>query len=411
MHFPRATSFLLAAAGILLAFFAWMTAPGLGGTTDSAHYLATARHLRLGLGLVDVDGLPYRYWGPLFPGLLAAVGSPVGLRVLHGVALLGQLFLWSRVAAPLLPPARSRWLPLLLALSTAVLVPAKFVWAETVFGLLAAGYFFGLLQWLRTGRGAWLVLATAVGFLLPLQRTSGVFLLGGAAVGLLATGAIAGRWGKLLLHGITCTAGFWAWNYYAEALAGPPVYTVLGNGPKLLATLADYGFVLLRWLLPLAAGWRAALPLLGVLALPGLLLGLWPRTDAAISQKPLSISGLRLLWWVVAVDVAAHVAAANLARGAAGLHDTERYLAAVAAPFLVLVLARWPAWPTAPKARWLNQGLLALWLLYSAVRMGHNAHKLRATPVVNWPLAHTDFSKRDATLRASTNQLAYRVPN
>ncbi len=385
MQSARAASILLAAV-VLLALFAWMVAPGLGGTSDSAHYLATARHLRLGLGLVDVDGLPYRYWGPLFPALLAVFYSPLWLRILHGAALLGQLLLWSRAAGWLLPPARARWLPLLLALSTAVLVPAKFVWAETVFGLLAAGYFFGLLNWLRTERGGWLVLATALGFLLPLQRTSGVFLLAGAAVGLLATGAARGHWGKLLWHGLACTAGFWGWNYYAEVLAGPPVYQALGNGPKLLASLADYGFVLLRWLVPLAVHWRAALPLLWALALPGLLLALWPRDRVHSPQKTLSTNSLRLLWWLLLINVAAHVAATNLARGAAGLHDTERYLAAVVAPVLLLVLARWPAWSARHQAPWLGSVLLAFWLLYSSVRVGHNANKLRATPLVNWPL-------------------------
>ena len=396
MQTRRAAPVLPAAAVVLLALFAWMVAPGLGGTADSAHYLATARHLRLGAGLVDVDGLPYRYWGPLFPGVLAVFYSPLALGLLHGAALLGQLFLWSRTAQWLLPPARARWLPLGLALSTAVLVPARFVWAETVFGLLAAGYFFGLMQWLRTGRGGWLGLTTALGFLLPLQRTSGVFLLTGAAVGLLGTGAAAGRWGRLLLHGLACTAGFAAWTYYAEVLAGPPVYQALGNGPKLLATLADYGFVLLRWLLPLAASWRAALPGLWALALPGLLGLLWPRNAAPSAPKTRPINGLRLLWWVLVVDVAAHVAATNLARGAAGLHDTERYLAAVAAPFLLLVLARWPAGPSRRKPQWLNPALLALWLVYSAVRVGHNAHKLRAAPQMAWPSSGTAASRNFA---------------
>jgi hypothetical protein len=377
MPTTRATFMLLAAAVVLMALFAWMVAPGLGTTSDSAHYLATARHLRLGLGLVDVDGLPYRYWGPLFPALLAVFHSSLALKLLHGGALLGQLLLWSRAARWLLPPARARWLPLLLALSTAVLVPAKFVWAETVFGLLAAGYFFGLLNWLRTGRGGWLALATMLGFLLPLQRTSGIFLLAGAAVGLLATGAAAhGRWRVLLLHGVACTAGFLGWNYYAEVLAGPPVYQALGTGTKLLATCADYGFVLLRWLLPLAASWRVAAPALWALALPGLLLLLWPRRAAYFSQQQETTSDLRLLWWVLVIDVAAHIAATNLARGAAGLHDTERYLAAVVAPVLLLVLARWPlGW----KSKWLSGGVLALWLIYSAVRVGHNAEKLART--------------------------------
>ncbi len=385
------------AALLLLGLFAWMTAPGFGGTSDSAHYLATARHLRQGAGLVDVDGLPYRYWGPLFPVLLAVLQSPLALRLLHGAALLGHLLLWSRLGRGLLPAARARWLPLLLALSTAVLVPTKFVWAETVFELLAASYFGALMRWLHTNRGGWLMLATSAGFLLPLQRTSGVFLLGGAAVGLLVTGIVRGRWRGLSAHGLACASGFLAWNYYAEVLAGPPVYQALGDGPKLVATLADYGFVLWRWLLPLATSWRVATPTLWALALPVFLLLLWPRYAALNvhqptgqpATQPAAAATQRLLWWVLLINIIAHVAATNLARGAAGLHDTERYLTAVAAPVILLVLA---AWPARLNHRSTSSIVLALWLLYSAVRVAHNAHKLRSTPVVEWAFGPGDQS-------------------
>ncbi len=394
MNKANRLSLLLAAAG-LLVLFGYLTGPGLGGTGDSRHYLGTALHLRQTGQLTDVDGLPYRFWGPLYPGLLALCYAPWAVRLLHGAALLGSLVLWSRLGEKLLPPGRAQWLPPLLALSTAVLVPAKFVWAETVFGLLAAGYFVSLLAWLRSGHGGWLGLATALGFLLPLQRTSGFFLLAGAAAGLLATGATRGRWRPLALHGLLGAAGGLAWNYYAEVSSGPPVYQHVYGLAKLGNSVADYGFVLGRWFVPLATGWRAQWPLLWAVGLPGLLALLWPlagweRGGAGRSfapgaaPVPLFGSGaaLRLLWWVLVVDLLAHFVAVNLHRGAAGLHDAERYLAALAGPVLLLGLARWPA---AAGWRRLGGGLLAAWLAYSAGRIAHNAYRLRARPPVAWP--------------------------
>lgn len=379
---------------MLLGLFFYMAGPGLGSTGDSFHYLATARNLRETGDLTDLDGQPYRYWGPLYPALLAVFFAPWAVFVLHAAALLGSLLIWSRLGEKLLPKSRVVWLPLLLALSTAVLVPAKFVWAEAVFGLLAAGYFFSLISWLQTGQAGWLGWATAAGFLLPLQRTSGFFLLVGAGVGLMATGATRARWQPLLLHGLACVSGGLAWNYYAEVVAGPPVYQAVGGWAKLGSSTADYGFVVLRWFMPLATSWRGHLPGLWAAGLVAVLALLWPmqrglrtiqlnsstRTDSSASAV-----SLRLLWWVLFVDVLAHLLATNLARGAAGLHDAERYLAALAGPVLLLGLARWPASVRHTGVAGLGRWLLAGWLGYSAVRVGYNAHKLRQRPPVAWP--------------------------
>jgi hypothetical protein len=371
----------------LLGLYMVVSHGGFGGTSDSFYYLAAARGLRAGGPMLGADGTPYRFWGPLYPALLAVFASPNAIRWLHGAALLAHLALWSWAGRFVLGH-RSWVLPLVVALSTAVLVPAKFIWAETVFVALVAAYCAALIAWLCTRRGLWLALATGAGFLLALQRTSGVFLLAGAVVGLLMSGAWRDRRWLLLAHGVGCCVGVLGWSYYA-ALAGPAESGVPGGWLKLLNTLADYGFVLARWFGPLATGWRGielASAAGWALVLVGLLAMLWPHTEVQKSEPMNLEEALRLLWWMVVADVLGHVVAVTRTRAGAGLHDTERYLAALVGPVLLLALARWPA---AAGVRWrqlLNGLVLAAWLGYSALRVGHNVAELRHRPPIAWPM-------------------------
>ncbi|MDO7845832.1 hypothetical protein Q5H92_05650 [Hymenobacter sp. M29] len=384
----------------LMGLFLYMTATGFGGTSDSNYYQWAAHTWRESGRLLAPDGRPYRYWGPLYPLLLAAFYGPMGVRVLHGASLLIYLGLWSKIGARLLPAGQRVWLPWLVALSAAVLVPAKYVWSETVFGALGAIYLYALLAWTRQQHTGWLGLATVAGFLLPLQRTAGFFLLAGAWAGLVLTGQWRGRWRVLLLHGLGCVAGGLAWNYYAEVLAGPKLYQATRPWDA-WGSVADYGFVLVRWLVPLGASWRDAVPTLWIGVLPVFLACLFPlknETPPAASSTPDKLptanasQELRLLWWAVVVNVAALLFATGALRAATGPHNAERYCAALVGPVVLLVLARWPDAPAVGGRKgkllhWLGGTLLAGWLAYSAVRAGHNAEQLRARPAMVWPAA------------------------
>ena len=377
---------------VLLVLFLYMTGTGLGGTSDSVNYLWAAHTLRAVGRLLAPNGTPYRFWGPLYPMLLAACYSPTGVRVLHGAALLVQLVLWHRVGRWLLPTGRAWALPWLVALSAALLVPAAFIWSETVFGALAAAYFYALFTWFRRGGGGWLGLATAAGFLLPLQRTSGFFWLAGVGAGLLLTGPVRGRWRPLLLHWSVCATGGLAWSYYAEVLAGPPTYQT--HYPwNALGSLADYGFVLARWFIPLAASWRDAVPALWALVLLGILVCLYPKkaagveaaTALAVPQQLFPpLRGLRLLWWTVVLTVLLLLLATSARRAAVGSHNAERYCALLVGPVALLALARWPGQGGREK-QWLGPVLLGGWLAYSAIRAGHNAQQQRQRPPLAWP--------------------------
>ena len=397
----------LVATGVLvqLGLFMYVVAPGLAGTSDSRLYLHAAQTLRATGYLLHPDGSPYRYWPPLYPMLLAAVSSLAGIRLLHGAALVGSLLLWSWLGRQLLAHRRALLLPLLLALGTPGLLVGKFVWAECVFMLLVAAYMAALLQWLRSARGEWAVLATVAGVLLPLQRTLGLFLLAGVGVALLLGAwrhlAARGRW-LLLLHLLLSGLGGVLWQAYALlVVVAPSRYHPPRGWAQLLSSTADYGFVLGRWLLPLPASARTGLPnLLWAAVLLGLLVALWPRrpgrqvgTLAAPgtpnSEPPnrafpathgLSSSSSQLVrevLWAAAVALVMLVAALTVfAQSAAGVHDAERYASVLFGPVVILVLAAWPA--RAP--RWLGAGLLGLWTLGLAFRTAHVARDLRQVP-------------------------------
>lgn len=397
---------LLAAAGLLqLALFAYATAPGLAGTGDSRYYLHAAHTVRETGHLLNLDSTPYRYWPPLYPLLLSACGSLAGMRALHGVCLLGSLLLWSWLGRQVLPARRALVLPVLLALSTPWLLVSKFVWAESVFLLLFAAYAVALWHWLRMAQWRWWGVLTALGILLPLQRTLGLFLLAGVGVGLLLGGwrrlAARGR-GMLLFHLLISGAGGVLWQWYALLVAGPSRYHPSRGWGQLLSSAADYGFVLGRWLLPLPVSGRNLLPglawAIGLVVLGWLL---WPGRKAALVEKaaasaaeaiPLhypttlfnspaeSGSRIRLmlqtLWSATVVLVALVAGLTVFAQSAAGIHDAERYASVLFAPFALLVLAAWPGW--AP--RWLGAVLVTVWLLGAAVRVGHVAQDLRRVP-------------------------------
>lgn len=388
---------MLLAAGLLqMALFAYATAPGLAGTSDSGYYLHAAQTWRTIGQLLNPDGTPYRFWPPLYPLLLQACGSLGGIRMLHAACLLGSLGLWSWLGQQLLPTRRALLVPALLALSTPWLLVGKFVWAESVFMVLFAAYAAALWRWRRTGSWSWWAALTLAGLLLPLQRTLGLFLLAGAGVMLLAdawrqpVAARRGLW-PVLLHLALSASGGVLWQWYALLVAGPSRYHPSRGWQQLLSSGADYGFVLSRWLLPLPTTARVLLPnVLWAAMLLGLLALLWPRRAAqppavdALAAGPAPIQPqtdakllLRALW---AASVALILLVAGLtvfAQSAAGIHDAERYASVLFGPMVLLVLAAWPGGRLPGLAGLL---LAALWLMAAGLRAGHVARDLRQLP-------------------------------
>ena len=385
-----------------LALYAWATAPGLGGTADSGFYLHAAGTLRTVGRLLHPDGTAYRYWPPLYPVLVALGGSLGALRLLHGLALGLSLLAWSQLGRCLLPPNASLVLPWALALSTPWLVVSKFVWGETVFLALVAGYVLALFRGLHTWRAPWWALATALGFLLPLQRTAGLFLLAGLAVGVVWQRRQLVSKQRMLVagHFVLTGLGGVAWHFYALLLAAPSVYKLNRGWTQFFSSTADYGFVLSRWLLPVRAAWRPEWPTVWALALVGLLAWLWPRPPAAEQHRPAPVASFpgpqyfpSVLWVATAGFLLLLLISTTFTRSAAGLYDAERYASVLFGPVLLLAIRKMGHWLEAPSGRrswssWLVVGVMGMWLVYSASRTISNAVALHKLAPVVWSSAH-----------------------
>lgn len=381
-----------------LALFAFATGPGLAGTSDSEFYLHAATTLRTVGRLLNPDGTAYRYWPPLYPALLALGGSLAAARLLHSLALIISLFGWSWLGRRLLPVRVAAVLPWALALSTPWLVVSKFVWGETVFLALFAGYACALLQWLRAPQGRGWLLVTALGILLPLQRTGGLFLLAGLAAGLFLERKellSQQRWPLVGHFAVGILAGL-GWHYYALLVAAPGLPPRIRGWAQVGSSLADYGFVLSRWLLPGRAAWRPELPGLWVLGLVLGLIWLWPRRSAAPGEAgapelrplpPWAQPYGRVLWVGLTSFIILLIIATTFTRSASGLHDSERYASVLWAPVMLLALSRvdWLFISRNQLWRWVGRLLVVGWLVYAAGRVGSNAISLRRLPVLTWP--------------------------
>ena len=389
-----------------LALFAWATAPGLAGTADSGFYLHAAGTLRTVGRLLNPDGSAYRYWPPLYPVLVALGGGLGALRLLHGFALGLSLLAWSQLGRRLLPAKASLVLPWVMALSTPWLVVSKFVWGEAVFLALVAGYVLTLFRWLHTQQRQWWVLATALGFLLPLHRTPGFFLLTGMALGLLLERKsllprqwlpVSGHFGVSVLGGIV-------WHVYALLIAAPTVYRLNRGWVQFFSSTADYGFILSRWLAPVRAAWRPDVPIVWVLALVGLLAWLWPKSSdpvrAGVPATQASNEAFSwpqrfpsVLWVSSSFFILLLIISTTFTRSAAGLYDAERYASVLFGPVILLALRRMGRWFRAPSGRlswssWLAVGVVGMWLMYSVGRTTSNALALRKLAPLVWASAH-----------------------
>ncbi len=396
---PRRYWALVAGAALVqLALFAVALGPGLAGTSDSVLYQHAAGTLRAAGQLLHPDGSAYRFWPPLYPALLALGSSAGAAAVLHAASLLGSLLAWSWLGRQLLPRPAAWVLPWALALSTPWLLVSKFVWGETVFLVLFAGYALALFRWLQRRQMGGLALATGVGFLLPLHRTAGFFLLLGLGLGLLVSQPSFRPKERLLVvgHFLLALTGGIAWHVYALLVAAPSVYRLNRGWAQFFSSAADYGFVLSRWLLPVPAAGRAVLPVGWALALVALLAGLYPRAghSAAISHSPLPAANSahfpRLLWGSIVFFILMLLVSTTFTRSAAGLYDAERYASVLFGPVLLLALLRISnALTSSPLPdglrQWLWRGLVVAGLAYAAGRAGSNALALHQLPALPWP--------------------------
>lgn len=231
-------------------FYVLACASGNKTTYDSLAYLAAAKSLSEGMGLLNQFGAPYVAWPPLYPLLLSAgVGwmQPF-VFLLHLLCGLGTLFLWAKIAEASLRTASIKLLFLLaLSISTPFLMLFVFVWSEAVFILLLTAYLYALQSFVQHRKRRAILLATLFAFLMLLQRNAGIFILAGSIGGMALNYSFFSKreLKYLFLHGLFAGSGFALWNLYVLIYKGHahilsevvPGYSFLGNTGRVLSEL------------------------------------------------------------------------------------------------------------------------------------------------------------------------------
>ena len=155
---------------------------------DSINYLAVARNLLAGEGLLNYDGTPYTLWPPLYPLLLAAgslgVFDPLRVAGPLNAALLGlTIFVTGRYLRRNLESGfLAVWAPLVLALSLPLTDLAWWALSEMLFVLLSTLALLGADAHLREGRRSSWALAAVSASLALLTRTLGIAVVAAVAI-------------------------------------------------------------------------------------------------------------------------------------------------------------------------------------------------------------------------------------
>lgn len=314
---------------------------------------------------------------------------------LHGLSLVGSLVGWGWLAGRLVgrETAWKRCYPWVLVLSTPWLTTAKFVWAETCFLLLFTVYAVALYNYLTVKGKVWWLVATLAGVLLPLQRTAGLFVLAGVAMGLLiAYGRmLRGYVPALALHFLLSVSGVSFWQVYVWRTGLDLPLVVSNPATTGVQALNDFGFTLVRWLLPIPIP-PAPIPWVYLVggALVVVLLIVGAREIGRFGQ---------VLLVAASVYVVLHALSYQLSRGSAGFHDSERYAAVFYGPVVLLLFGTLRRM-ISQRPRLLHW-LLLVWLLYPALRVVHNAMFLRSRPVLHLAAKEDSAGQRVSSAVAS----------
>jgi len=185
---------LVALCGVAVVLFA--TSVGVGVTPDSVAYIAAARGLLQGLGLAtprpEGHASPFVFYAPLFPALLAAIGSAgvdplIGARWLNAALFAANILLAaSIIAADSGSIVAALCGAALLLISLPLLSAHAMAWSEPSFILLSLLALYWLSRYASAApRRSAAAAGVAVGLAI-LSRYAGVFLIGVGLIVILA---------------------------------------------------------------------------------------------------------------------------------------------------------------------------------------------------------------------------------
>ncbi len=171
---------------IILACYEYVLSTGFARTHDSYHYLAAATSFATNSNFTDANQLPFTFWPPLFPLLLATFHPhfEIFTHLVQPLLMLVSIQLWSLIGASMFSESSSKWVfRVILFFSTAFLINVKFLWSETPFIFLFTCWVYCWVQLLSDSSPKWLVGILLAGCLMPLQRIAGLYLMAGFLLG------------------------------------------------------------------------------------------------------------------------------------------------------------------------------------------------------------------------------------
>jgi len=235
---------------------------GINISPDSTYYLAAARGVVRGDGIVGLNGAPLSLFPPGLPWVLAgaaAVGDPVTVvrwfnAVLFGTSVFGVgLFLAARIRFWLAVGVAAA-----LALSSSLLTVYTWLWSEPVYIAVSLVYLAVLVRVAgaaRAGRTAIVVCGVLAGAA-TLTRYSGISLLPVAAV------VLVGRslpWrkkvGDVLVFGISFACVVLPWFVRNAVITGYPVGGRFSNQQPAVQILVEAIKGVSAWVVPDSAPW------------------------------------------------------------------------------------------------------------------------------------------------------------
>lgn len=327
---------------VLLREFALVISP------DSVSYLAAARSLMAGHGLLDLSGLPLTTWPPGYPVLLGVAGVILGDIVRAAVAINVLAVAGVAILASVLirTVASNRWIRLAgvvsVVFSPALIAVSGAMWSDAVFALLVLVALTALSRFLSEGRPLLLYVAAVATAAASLTRYVGVTVVIAGVLVLLAVRPVswvkarqAATFASMSLIPIAVVL---AWNLLNTG-------TAFGTGRiscvrVLPVTLQIIGTVTRWWLVPIRNIQLAGV--VGSIILAVVLLIVWrhrstaePRHDT-LARPVLFVMSLYVLTYLVVL------AAASLLSDLDSPDD--RLLAPVYVPTLILLAAVLDGW-------------------------------------------------------------------
>lgn len=374
----------LAGLGIFLFLQQYATYCQLGQTYDSRDYLAAARGWSQEYHMLDQWGGPYIERPPLFPLVLAALGteSKTGIRLFNALWAMGSLLIFMFLAERILQ-SDILWIIYggALAFSTPLLMDHSFLWSEPLFIFLLALLLFFLRRYLEQKENGDFILLVLCSILLVLQRTQGVMVISAVAVILLNKNAF---WASLPRAGIYFFSSlllWFAWVYHCLSIGGLYFHSSIGD-------LFQYIPHNLYWHVEAISAWLLPLPLsfpFRLIILMGLLILLFSIWNTFKSELA---PGKRSFLWAC-IWIFLLYTFGMLIQQATNFSDSTRYQSPNYPLVFLFLLGLLDIWKEFFQNKWGKRILfvgLSIWLLYPAVRSIKNAqhwHQVNCQEILN----------------------------